>query len=125
VRRPVVDSSTSRLLHALQSWSARAATSGVAILVSVVALAWALAARNAEPVLAWFEALASAVTLVMVFVLQHTQTRQQVALQHKLDEILRALPEADSGLIALESKSGETLQEVERRHSELRADEVS
>jgi len=39
-----------------------------------------------------FEALAAAVTLVMVFALQHTQMRQQAAVQRKLDEILRVLP---------------------------------
>ncbi len=38
----------------------------------------------------------------MVFVIQHTQARHQAATQRKLDEILRALPEADNTLLALE-----------------------
>lgn len=50
----------------------------------------------------------SAITLVMVFVIQHTQARQQAATQRKLDELLRALPDADSRLIAVEeSPDGE------------------
>jgi hypothetical protein len=32
----------------------------------------------------------------MVFVIQHTQARHQAATQRKLDEIVRALPEADN-----------------------------
>jgi low affinity Fe/Cu permease len=37
----------------------------------------------------------------MVFVIQHTQARQQAATQRKLDEILQALPGADNALMAL------------------------
>jgi low affinity Fe/Cu permease len=48
-----------------------------------------------------FEAATSAVTLAMVFVIQHTQSREQAATQRKLDELLRALPGAESELIML------------------------
>lgn len=61
-------------------------------------------------------------TLVTVFVLQHTQTRQQDALHHKLDEILHALPGADDRLIKLESASDSELVEVEFRHMAHRDD---
>ena len=56
----------------------------------------------------------------MVFTLQHTQTRQQVALQRKLDEILQALPDADPQLIGLESAPEEAIHAVEQRHTEIR-----
>ena len=53
----------------------------------------------------WWEtvlySVTSAVTLVMVFVIQHTQTRQQSATRRKLDELLRAMPAAYDGLIAV------------------------
>jgi low affinity Fe/Cu permease len=49
-------------------------------------------------------------TLAMVFVIQHTQSREQAAIQRKLDELLRALPEAQTGLIMLEEASEETMQ---------------
>ena len=104
----------------LQSLSSKTAAAAVAALVSVVALVWAFVARDSQPVLTWFEALASAVTLVMVFTLQHTQTRQQVALQRKLDEILHVLPGADAGLMGLETAPGEAIQAVEQRHTEIR-----
>jgi low affinity Fe/Cu permease len=49
-----------------------------------------------------FMTLAAATTLIMVFVIQHTQARAQAATQRKLDEILRASPGADNSLITLE-----------------------
>jgi len=55
----------------------------------------------------WWEtalyATSSAITLVMVFSIQHTQSRQQTATQRKLDELVRSLPHADNRLIAAES----------------------
>ncbi|HEY5183694.1 MAG TPA: low affinity iron permease family protein [Actinomycetes bacterium] len=93
----------SRAVHRLQEWSARTFATGLAAALSVCVLISATLTRRGDALLVWFEAVASGVTLVMVFVLQHTQTRQQVALQLKLDELLRALPEADSRLIRLES----------------------
>ena len=52
----------------------------------------------------------SVVTLMMVFVIQHTQGREQAATQRKLDELLRALPEAENGLMMLEEAAEEVLR---------------
>ena len=53
------------------------------------------------------------ITLMMVFVIQHTQGREQIATQRKLDELLRALPEAESGLMMLEEASEDEMRDVE------------
>jgi low affinity Fe/Cu permease len=53
-------------------------------------------------------------------VLQHTQTRQQEALHHKLDEVLHALPGADDRVMRLETASDSELGGVELRHAALR-----
>jgi low affinity Fe/Cu permease len=60
-----------------------------------------------------FETATSGVTLVMVFVIQHTQGREQAATQRKLDELLRALPGARNDLMMLEEASEEKMQKVE------------
>jgi low affinity Fe/Cu permease len=112
----------SRAIHLLSAVSAKAAASAIAVIASTVVLGWALLARDPDQILIWFAAVAGAVTLVMVFVLQHTQTRQQEALHHKLDEVLHALPGADSRLIKLETASDSEFVEVEQRHSALRDD---
>lgn len=64
-----------------------------------------------------FETGTSAITLVMLFVIQHTQSREQSATQRKLDELLRALPGAETGLMLLEEASDDAMRDVA---SELR-----
>ena len=120
-KRPPADvSAASRTLHRLTAWSSKAAASGIAAVASLVVLVWALVSRDPDPILVWFAAVAGSVTLVMVFVLQHTQTRQQEALHHKLDEVLHALPDADDRLMKLETASDSQLTEVELRHTAQR-----
>jgi hypothetical protein len=56
-----------------------------------------------------FQTVVAAVNLAMVFVIQHTQSRQQVATQRKLDEILRALTSTEHGL------GGDPVDDVQSR----------
>jgi low affinity Fe/Cu permease len=51
-------------------------------------------------------------TFLMVFVIQNSQNRDGVALQIKLDEIIRAIGKAHNGLIDLEDRSQEELDEI-------------
>jgi low affinity Fe/Cu permease len=67
-----------------------------------------------------FQTLVAALTLAMVFVIQHTQARQQAATQRKLDEILRALPGADNALLSLEHASDTELRASGDVHREIR-----
>jgi len=93
---------SSRLLHRLgeltsHSWAGSVVAAAVVVWLGVGAVVgfpgWWVAA---------LEITSSAVTLVMVFAIQHTQARQESATQRKLDELLRALPTADNRLIAVE-----------------------
>jgi low affinity Fe/Cu permease len=70
---------------------------------------------------AGFEVAASAVTLAMVFAIQHSQQREQAATQRKLDELLRALPGADESLMMLEEAPKETLLDVEEEQRGVRS----
>lgn len=110
----------SRTLHRLQSLASTAAASVVAASVCTLLLAWAIESGSRARILLWFEAVASAVTVVMVFVLQHTQTRHELALQRKLDEILRAIPTADNRLINVEGSSTEDLEAHTQRYAALK-----
>jgi low affinity Fe/Cu permease len=67
-----------------------------------------------------FQTLASATTLAMVFVIQHTQARAQAATQRKLDEILRASPDADNTLITLEEAPDNELRAATDLHRDVR-----
>lgn len=114
-RRPA-----SQALHGLD-WLA--SKSWVAATVVTMDLLWvAFSARFEFPTRleTIFQTLVAAVTLAMVFVIQHTQARQQAVTQRKLDEILRALPEADNALVTLENASDQALQRVTRKHRDVR-----
>jgi low affinity Fe/Cu permease len=68
-----------------------------------------------------FETVVAAITLAMVFVIQHTQARQEAVTQRKLDEILRALPAANNSLVTLEEAPDSELHAVTQVHREVRA----
>lgn len=51
-------------------------------------------------------------TFLMVFVIQNSQNRDGLALQIKLDEIIRAIGKAHNGLIDLEDRSQKELDEI-------------
>jgi low affinity Fe/Cu permease len=55
------------------------------------------------------------VTFVMVFVIQHTPSRQISAMQRKLDELLRSHARADDALIAAEEAPDEEIQAMTDR----------
>jgi low affinity Fe/Cu permease len=67
-----------------------------------------------------FATVVSALTLAMVFVIQHTQARHQRATQRKLDEILLALPGTDNALVTLEHASDDELHAVGHQHLSVR-----
>ena len=101
---------SSRVLHRLGDISAHAAAGLVAGAFVVVWVTVGAFARFPH----WWEtvlyATSASVTLVMVFAIQHTQSRQQLATQRKLDELLRTQPAADDHLIAAEDAPDEELQ---------------
>ena len=112
---------------AQRHWSSRAlhrvgeivAHAGSGILAAALVVAWAvvgMAARFPD----WWEttlySVTGSVTLVMVFVIQHTQQRQVAATQRKLDELLRSSTEADSSLIAVEEAPDDALESLARFH---------
>ncbi len=100
----------SRALHRVGEIVASAAAGVVAAVVVVV---WGVVGAVAGFPDWWATALyavTASVTFVMVFVIQHTQSRQVTALQRKLDELVRATTGADENLIAVEEAPDEELQ---------------
>lgn len=59
------------------------------------------------------------VTFLMVFLLQNTQTRDSKAIHLKLDELLRAVRTARTGLVGLEQLSDDRLNELAEEFTEL------
>jgi low affinity Fe/Cu permease len=71
-----------------------------------------------------FGAIADVVTLIMLFVIQHTQSRHQLVLQLKLDELIRSSPQADDRAVKLEVAPDDELIKREKEqlahHESLR-----
>jgi low affinity Fe/Cu permease len=110
----------SRLLSGLDRWTSRAM---IALAVLSGALVWVLISIAVGFPARWetvFQTLVAALTLAMVFIIQHTQSRQQAATQRKLDEILQALPDADNSLLALEHASDDELRATGDLHRGIR-----
>jgi low affinity Fe/Cu permease len=112
-----------RAIDALTSKAGTATAIAVAVTITVVAIS---AAGFPDVWTSAFSLSAAAITLVMVFVIQHTQSREQTATQLKLDELIRALPQADDHLVHVEAAKDEELADLEQRqtahHESLRAD---
>jgi low affinity Fe/Cu permease len=59
------------------------------------------------------------VTFLMVFLIQNTQNRDAVAMQIKLDELIRALKGAHNELVNLEDMSDEDLEKMKAHYTKL------
>jgi low affinity Fe/Cu permease len=61
------------------------------------------------------------VTFLMVFLIQNTQNRDSIAMQIKLDELIRALRGAHNTVVSLEDADELELLAVKKRYDELAA----
>jgi low affinity Fe/Cu permease len=60
------------------------------------------------------------VTFMMVFLIQNSQNRDSKAVHLKLDELLRAVRDADNSLIEVEDETDEELAELKQMYEQLR-----
>jgi low affinity Fe/Cu permease len=115
----------SRFLRTIDALSSRAGTATAIAAVVGAAVVAVIAAGFPSHWTSVFSLCTAAITLVMVFVIQHTQSREQTATQLKLDEIIRALPQADDHLVHVEAAQDEELEDLQRRqtahHESLRS----
>ena len=112
------------LVSLLLSWVDRyASRPPAAVFVVIVAGAWIIVSVVAGFPARWetvFQTVVAALTLAMVFVIQHTQARYQRATQRKLDELLLAVPGTDNSLLTLEHASDDELHAVGHQHLSVR-----
>jgi low affinity Fe/Cu permease len=115
---------SSNLLHRVGDAVANALAG---LIAAVAAIAWIVVGIIAGFPTWWQISLYSAtatVTFVMVFVIQHTQSRQIAALQRKLDELIRSSHQADNSLIAVEHAPEEELQQLADTYRDQRNEAV-
>jgi len=59
------------------------------------------------------------VTFLMVFLIQNTQNRDAMAMHLKLDELIRAIENADNSLIRAEDETQEELRALKQKYESL------
>jgi low affinity Fe/Cu permease len=82
----------------------------------LLVVAWAVAGPfmgYSTPWLLAINTLSSIVTLLMVFLIQNGQIREGIAIQAKLNEIIRALEAAENRFIGIEKLTQKELTEIE------------
>jgi low affinity Fe/Cu permease len=110
----------SSLLHAIDRLTSRPVVAWVLLSADLVWVAFSTLVGFPVRLETIFQTLVAALTLALVFVIQHTQGREQLVTQRKLDEILRALPHADNAVIGLEEASDFELASLHADHRALR-----
>ncbi len=85
-------------------------------------LAWALSGPAMGFSTVWLliiNTLSSIVTLLMVFLIQNAQTRESIAVQAKLNEIIRSLEAAENRFIGIEKLTETELVELQSEFEEI------
>jgi len=114
----------SKTLHYVSHYSAQPFV--VAVVTALLAIIFAVGVLTDFARL-WIDAVSlglSVITLVLVFIIQHAQATENLATQRKLDEIIKAIPEASDDLILLEEAPPEVLLEVEDLHREVKSESM-
>ena len=89
------------MLHVIDRAASRPAVAAIVVAADLVWVGYSAVAGFPSQLETVFQTLVGALTLAMVFVIQHTQAREQVTFHRKLDEILWALPGSDKTLLAV------------------------
>jgi len=111
------------LFTRLTEWAAHAAGKPVASLLAFVAIiVWAATGpifRYSDTWQLVINTGTTVVTFLMVFLIQSSQNRDTAALQIKLDELIRAIDQADNSVINLEKLDEKDLERLRTRYCEL------
>jgi low affinity Fe/Cu permease len=99
-----------------------AGSSTIFALASISILAWAVCGPFFDYSPEWQMVVNTGTTIctfLMVFIIQNSQNRDGMALQIKLDEIIRAVGSAKNSMIDLESLSHEELEDLRENFARL------
>jgi low affinity Fe/Cu permease len=97
-------------------------SSGAFALALGLVVGWAIAGPFYDYSDSWeliINTTTTIITFLMVFLIQNTQNRDGMAIQLKLDELLRALEGARNSLVDLENLSDEDMKKLQREFASL------
>lgn len=104
-------------------WAARAAGKpGTFIAAALVILVWAISGPIFDFSDTWqlvINTSTTIITFLMVFLIQNTQNRDTEAMQIKLDELIRAVSNAQNTMMNLEELDEKELDEIRAKYEKL------
>ena len=102
--------------------SNKAAQPFACFLAFVVVLAWGLSGLPLHFSYTWhlvISSLAAVISIVMLFIIQNSQNRHTIAIQLKLDEIIRATKGAHNEMMDIEKLTDEDLARIQKKYGLL------
>jgi len=102
--------------------SDKAAQSYVGFAAFLIVLVWALAGFPYHFDVMWhliIGTLSAVISILMLFIIQNSQNRHTIAIQLKLDEIIRATKGAHNEMMDIEKLTDEDLGKIQRKYGLL------
>ena len=110
-------------LSVISKWVAdKSAQSFVALLAFLIILVWAIAGLPLGFSMMWhlfISTLAAVISILMLFIIQNSQNRHTIAIQLKLDEIIRATHGAHNEMMDIEKLTDEDLVSIQKKYGLL------
>ncbi len=110
-----------RLAHQVTKWTGSSPAFVVALLMTVVWLVVGPLCGFSDTWQLVMNTVSSIVTFLMVFLIQRSQNKDNLAMQVKLNEIIAAMQGASNRLINVEDLSEEEVRRLHERYSALTA----
>ena len=102
--------------------SNKAAQPFACFLAFLIVLIWGLAGPSLHFNTTWqliISSLAAVISIVMLFIIQNSQNRHTIAIQLKLDEIIRATKGAHNEMMDIEKLTDEDLARIQTKYGLL------
>ncbi len=102
--------------------SEKAAQSFVSFSAFFIVLVWAIAGLPLHFSVLWhlmISTLAAVISIIMLFIIQNSQNRHTIAIQLKLDEIIRATQGAHNEMMDIEKLTDEDLARIQKKYGLL------
>ncbi len=110
-------------LSSVSKWiSEKAAQSSVSFAAFIVVLFWGMAGFLLHFNVMWhlmISTLAAVISIIMLFIIQNSQNRHTIAIQLKLDEIIRATEGAHNEMMDIEKLTDEDLAMIQKKYGLL------
>ena len=108
---------------AITKWiSDKSAQSSVSLTAFVIVLIWAITGVPFHFSMMWHfltRTLAAVIYIIMLFIIQNSQNRHTIAIQLKLDEIIRATKGAHNEMMDIEKLTDEDLAKIQKKYGLL------